>query len=102
MLVGIVGGLGRAESLYRQLATEAGHEVAFHDGDVGGRGAHALAQLVERCDVVVLVTDVNSHGAVRYARARLKKVGRSPLLVRRFGLERFSVLLDALSVRSAV
>ena len=93
MRVGFVGGVGRAEPHYARLAEDAGHEFVFHDGDVRGRGAHALNRLVDRCDVVVIVTDVNSHGAVLVARERMRQLRRCPLLLRRCGLARFASLL---------
>jgi hypothetical protein len=102
MRVGIVGGLERAEPLYQRLAEREGHEAVLHDGHLAGRGAETLARLVDRCDVVVILTDVNSHGAVRFARERLRRSGRAPLLLRRFGLARFATLLAALNARQSV
>lgn len=96
MRIGIVGGLTRAGSHYCRLAASAGHELLFHDGWMGGRGVKSLEHLVERSDVVVVVTDVNSHGAVQLARSRLRAGGRSPVLLRRCGLARFGALLAEL------
>ncbi len=101
MRIAIIGGLGRAEPYYTRLAEAAGHRALFHDGAIGGRGTQALEHLVERCDVVVLVTDVNSHGAVQLVRRRLRERGRSPLLLRRMGLARFATLLAALDAEGA-
>ena len=99
MRIGIVGGLGRAEPYYGRMATAAGHEALFHDGEVTGRGARALERVVDRCELIVIVTDVNSHGAVQQARRRLREQGRSPLLLRRLGPARFAALLSALNAR---
>lgn len=96
MLIAIIGGLARAEPHYTRLAAAAGHQAMFHDGQIGGRGTKALEHLVERCHIVVVVTDVNSHGAVHLVRRRLRERGRSPLLLRRLGLTRFATLLAAL------
>ena len=93
MRVGVVGGLERVEPHYERLAMEAGHEAVFHPGHVGGRGRASLAQLVDRCDVVIIITDVNSHGAVQFARQRMRLIGREPLLVRP---SRFASLLGEL------
>lgn len=100
MRIVIIGGLERAEQHFERMALEAGHEVVFHDGRTGGRGAKVLAQLVERCEVVVVLTDVNSHGAVQLARRLLKDNGRQPLLLRRLSLARFAALLEALDRRA--
>jgi hypothetical protein len=92
MHVGIIGGLERAEPDYLRLAREAGHAVSFHSGHVAA-GTRSLHQLIDRCEVVVVLTDVNSHAAVRAARKRLRQQGRSPLLLRRLGPSRFVELL---------
>jgi hypothetical protein len=99
MRVGIVGGLERSDQHYRAVAEDAGYEAAFHTGHVGGRGRAALAQLVDGCDIVLIVTDVNSHGAVQFARRRLRLAGRSPILVRKCGLNKFAELLKELRER---
>ncbi len=96
MRIGIIGGLARAELHYERLAAAAGHRALFHDGRTRGRRTEALEHLVERCHVVVVLTDVNSHGAVQMVRRRLRERGRSPLLLRRLGLARFAQLLAAL------
>lgn len=77
MIIGIVGGLGRSEPHFGRLAAGAGHEVMFHDGGIRGRGARALEHVVDRCELVVIVTDVNSHAAVQLARRRLRGQRRS-------------------------
>jgi Uncharacterized protein conserved in bacteria (DUF2325) len=100
MRVAIVGGMDRAEPHFARVAAAAGHEVMFHRGIMGGRGADALAQCVNRCDVVVIVTDLNSHGAVQQARRLMRSQGREPVLLRRFGLARFAALLDELGARA--
>ena len=101
MRVGIVGGLERSDQHYRAVAEELGCEVAFHTGHVGGRGRAALAQLVDGCDVVLIITDVNSHGAVQFARKRMRIRGRTPILVRKCGLSRFAELVKELTGRGA-
>jgi hypothetical protein len=93
MRVGIVGGLERSDQHYRAVAAEAGYDAVFHTGHVGGRGRAALAQLVDGCDIVLIITDVNSHGAVQFARKRLRLHGRTPILVRKCGLKAFAELL---------
>ena len=101
MRVGIVGGLERSDQHYRAVAVEEGFDPVFHTGHVGGRGRAALAQLVDWCDIVLIVTDVNSHGAVQFARRRMRAHGRTPILVRKCGLTKFGELLRDLRDRSA-
>ncbi len=99
MRVGVIGGLERSEPLYGRLAAAHHHEAVFHGGGMSGHGRRALERLVARCDLVVIVTDVNSHGAVQLARRLLREKGRSPLLMRRCGVARFIALLAALDER---
>jgi hypothetical protein len=101
MRIGVVGGLERTIKQYQRLADEGGHRIEFHDGHVGGHGAAELEALIERADVVVVVTDVNSHGAVRLARRRSHLHGGHLLLLRRCGLRQFRELLQGLH-RAAV
>ena len=95
MRIGIIGGLGRSEPHFSRLAAAAGHEALFHDGATRGQRVRALQHVVDCCELVVILTDVNSHAAVQLARRRLRDQGRSPLLLRRFGLARFAALLSA-------
>ena len=94
MRIGIVGGLDRSELSYERLARDHGHEVEYHDGYMRGTAGAALAGLVERADLVVIVTDINSHNAVRLTRKLLRTRPRRSLLVRRLGLGRFLALLQ--------
>lgn len=96
MHIGFVGGIERGESHYQALAARAGHVVEFHYGHVGGRGSPALESLIERSDVVVVLTDVNSHGAVQLARRLVRRSGVRLLLLRRCGLARFGELVASL------
>jgi hypothetical protein len=99
MRIGWVGGLTRNEGELRRIAERAGHALDFHTGEVGGRGASDLRSIVERADFLVVVTDVNSHGAVILARRLAQKLGRGCLVVQRCGPSRFQALLDAFAIR---
>ncbi len=50
-------------------------------------------------DFVIIVTDVNSHGAVLLAKKMAQQVGRGSLVIRRCGSSRFQALLDAINLR---
>ena len=101
MRIGIVGGLDRNEGIYEQLAGRAGHSFEQHNGHLAGRGSAALDSMVERCDVVVVVTDVNSHGAVWRARRLAKQRGSRCLLMSRCGPSKFVGILEQLSAEAA-
>ena len=93
MHIGIVGGVERGEQRFAAVAASHGHSFEFHGGDTAGRGAATLEALVERSDLVICVTDVNSHAAVLGARRHARSLGRQCLLTRRLGLSRFRAFL---------
>ena len=93
MHIGIVGGLERGEQRYAAAAASKGHSFEFHAGDMAGRGADTLEALVERSDLVICLTEVNSHAAVLGTRRLSRAIGRRCLLTRRLGLSRFRALL---------
>ena len=69
MRIGIIGGVERSESAYRQVAELAGHTLAYHSGHMQGRGTLALSTLIKSVGLLIVITDVNSHGAVTLAEA---------------------------------
>ena len=93
MRIGIVGGVERNEVQYQELAEREGHTVEFHGGHMNARGMASLESLIERSDMVVVITDVNSHGAVQTARKLLRQRERPLVLLRRCGTSRFRELL---------
>jgi hypothetical protein len=99
MRIAFIGGLHRNENQIVEIAEKAGHQLDFHPGVVGGRGAGELRSAIERADLVIIVTDVNSHGAVLLAKKLCQKLGRGTLVLRRCGAARFRQLLDALAAR---
>jgi hypothetical protein len=96
MHIGLVGGLDREANRYERLAKEHGHSLECHTGDVAGRGGETLETLVLRADVVVVVTDVNSHAGMWSARRLARRHDRRCLLIRRMGISRFRTLLTEL------
>jgi hypothetical protein len=89
---------GPERSQYRLLAERSGHSIEWHTGDLARRGAGTLESMIERSDLVIVVTAVNSHGAVWRAR-RLAKLRhkRLLLLLARCGVSKFGSLLGELS-----
>ncbi len=100
MRIGWIGGLTRNESQISRMAEWAGHTLEFHSGDMSGSGADQLRRLVERVDFVVLVTEINSHGAVILTKKLCHRLGRGSLVMRSCGTSRFQALLDALAIRN--
>ena len=93
MHIGLIGGVERGTHHYEHLAAENGHTVEIHSGHLAGRGVDTLAAIVDRSDVVVIITDVNSHGGMWTARRLAKARGRRCMLVRRMGPSRFRELV---------
>jgi hypothetical protein len=96
-----IGGLTRNEGLYEREAAEFGHVLEHHDGRVGGRGTTALRNAIERADLVIAITDVNSHGAMKTARTLARELGRPFVLVKTGGTAHFRSLMASLAGRSA-
>jgi hypothetical protein len=95
MRIGMIGGLDRSVSALQALAETQGHEVRFHTGVIAGPASSAsLRALVARAELVIIVTEINSHNAVRAAR-REARLHRRPLkIVRKMGMTQFAALLQ--------
>jgi hypothetical protein len=96
MHIGLIGGLDRGVQHYQGVAARGGHTVECHSGHLAGRGVDTLAAIIERSDLVVVITDVNSHGGMWSARKLAKARRRRCVLVRRMGASRFRALLAEL------
>jgi hypothetical protein len=97
MNIGVVGGVQRKEPKLAQVAAERGYGFEFHGGHVDGRGALALAALVERAGFVVIAMEVNSHGAVQMTKKLCQRLGRPYVVTRSCSPSRFAQLLADLA-----
>jgi hypothetical protein len=93
MRIAIIGGHERGERNLTRVAESLGHDLEFHPGHVAGRGSGEIRSLVGRADVVVVVTDINSHGAVKVARTEGQRLGRHVILTKRIGLRDLAQML---------
>jgi hypothetical protein len=93
MRIGLIGGVERSETAYRELADRHGHQLEFHSGHTGGRGSARLATIGRNVDMMIVVTDVNSHGAVQLARKVARASGVPVVLHRRCSPARFGAIL---------
>lgn len=96
MHIALIGGLDRNAHHLEDVARRRGHTLETHTGHVNGRGGEAIASLVHRADLVVVQTDVNSHGGVLTARKEARDQEKALVLVRRLGAAHFKSLLDDL------
>ncbi len=102
MRIAVVGGVERNEHQLREIAERAGHELGYHGGHMGGSGANALAELVARSGLVIVTTDVNSHGAVQLTRRLARKAGVPIMLQRRCSPARFASIVEGLAQNEPV
>jgi hypothetical protein len=73
--VAFIGGHERVEREIVAFGERLGLNVEVHDGHTRGNGAARLVALIQRTDVVVIVTGTNSHNAVQLAKREAAKNG---------------------------
>ena len=81
--VAVVGGLSRGAEQWSRAGDAAGVEVEHHDGRTAGRGSEAIVAAVRRAQVVVIITEPNSHAGVAVARRAAIAAARPHLLIKR-------------------
>ena len=97
MTIGIVGGLDRNAPKLVDIGREAGHVVECHTGVLaGGATTSGLRNLIDRSDLVVILTEVNSHGAVQLARRWARRSRRPARIMRRLGPTHFAEMVQGL------
>jgi hypothetical protein len=95
--IGLIGGLHRSEGTFIRAAAAAGYELEFHAGDMVGRRAQGLASLIQRVDLLFIVTDVNSHNAVVTARRLASEQGTRHVLLRRCNPAKLIELIQSMT-----
>lgn len=99
MRIAVIGGRYKNEAQLGRIAEAHGYELEFEEGHTAGRGMDGVRRAVARCGLVVIVTDVNSHGAVHTAKKAARQLERPTLIIQNFGAARLSRLLEALDRR---
>lgn len=99
MRIAVIGGRYKNEAQLARIARAAGYELEFEEGHTKGRGMDGVRIAVSRSDLVVIVTDVNSHGAVHTAKKAARQLGRPTLIIQNFSAARLCRLLEALERR---
>jgi len=94
MNIALVGGVEHQTTILQRVARRAGHRLEYHGGHVGGRGAEVLRAIIERADLVVMQTAINSHGSMYLAKKLARQLGKEFVLVRTCGPARFEAMLD--------
>jgi len=102
MRIGIIGGLDRSARELEDVARARGHELDTHTGVIAGKGAaSSLRSLVARSHLVLILTDVNSHNAVRMARRVARSLHVPVRILRRLGPTQLDAYLQALEPAGA-
>jgi hypothetical protein len=102
MRIAVIGGREKNEAELTRIAEAAGYDVEFHDGHVAGRGSDTIRSAVSRADLTVIVTDINSHGAVFVAKKAARQFQRPTFVTRKFSSARLRGLIEALDRKHAV
>ncbi len=92
--VAVVGGLTRATDQWSDAGRALGVQLEHHDGRVHGRRADDLESMVRRADVVVIITDLNSHNGVTIARRAAVHAALPHRLVRRLRPNGLAAVLE--------
>ncbi len=91
--IGIVGGVDRCTALLERTAAAHGCHVEHHCGRTSGPKSAELGALVNRADLLVILTDTNSHGAVGLARRLAVAAGTKHVIARRISPSRLEHLI---------
>lgn len=101
MRISLIGGVERNEQSLEQIARSLGHTLDFHGGHMKGRGVDDMHRQIERADVVIVATNVNSHGAMHMARKLAKRRGVPFIITTSCNPTRFRELLLSINPQSA-
>ena len=96
-----MGGHDRVEREVVAFGKQLGIEVEVHNGQTRGTGAARLVSLVERTDLVVIVTGTNSHNAVHLAKRAAARTGTSVHLLVSCGTGTARALLSSIAGANA-
>jgi hypothetical protein len=92
--VTVVGGLSRAGDQWTRAGDAIGVKLEHHDGRTAGRGSRNIVAAVRRADVVVIITDPNSHGGVAVARRAAISAALPHVLVKHLRPGDLSAVID--------
>jgi hypothetical protein len=81
MRVAVIGGLDRLEPEYRKTIHDLGADFIFHNGNCAN-GQHVLKNVVCKANIILFITSINSHGALKVVKATCKKTGKQFNVVR--------------------
>ena len=99
--VAFVGGVECVDRQLLALGEELGIAIEVHQGHMKSQSRQRLVSLIARANLLVLVTGVNSHGAVSVAKREAERAG-TPIRILKFcGSTRARSLLSELAQANA-
>lgn len=99
MRIAVVGGRLKSDDQLTRIAHHSGHQIDFHEGDLHGRGVDEIRAIVARSELVVIVTEINSHGGVLAAKKAARQYRTPSLVVRKLSGAKLKTLCEALEAR---
>ena len=86
--IGVIGGVDRCTALLERTAETLGCRLEHHCGRTSGPKSSELDALVARVDLLIILTDTNSHAAVGQARRLAAVHERRHVIARRISPKR--------------
>lgn len=102
MRITVIGGREKDEARLSEIAAAAGHRLEFETGHVHGQGVEAIQAAVSRSELVVILTAVNSHGAVHVAKRAARRFRKPTLIIDKISGARLRGLIDAIERRRQI
>jgi predicted dehydrogenase len=91
--IGVIGGVDRCTALLERTAETLGCRLEHHCGRTSGPKSSELDALVARVDLLIILTDTNSHAAVGKARRLAAAYDRKHVLARRISPSRLMLIV---------
>jgi UDP-N-acetyl-D-mannosaminuronic acid transferase (WecB/TagA/CpsF family) len=95
--VAFVGGVECVDRQLLALGDELGIDIEVHHGHMKAQSKQRLVALIARANVLVLVTGVNSHGAVSVAKREAERFGTEVRILKFCGSSKARSLLAELA-----
>ena len=91
--IALIGGHTRNVRHLIERGKTVGWTIEQHSGEMKGRGTRSIESQIARADIVVITTQVNSHGGMFRAKHYARRFGRFTTIIRH---ENFSEIENAI------
>ncbi len=99
--VAVIGGLDRLKPNYCKAIADMGGECLFHTGETRS-GVKALRNVVAKSDLVIYITTINSHGAMKVVKKQCKRCQTPFCPMQGSGVKALENLLRAIEKQGGV